>query len=387
MRPGVEIDVDEPGLMENRQAVHRAVRVWLIVGLVMVFFQVVIGGITRLTDSGLSITEWEVVKGTLPPLDAAAWDVAFEKYKAHTAQYERLHADMSMAEFKVIYFWEWFHRLWARSMGLVFAIPFFFFLAKGWLPKWLVRRLGVVVLFAALAGTVGWIMVASGLNDDTRTWVSAYKLITHLSIAMVLFGYLYWTYLRAARPVTTDGGHADLRRAAWTVFGLLLVQIALGGLMAGMRAGLLHPYFPLVANGDRLLGALQGSADFVDYETGTTVKAIVHIAHRVTAYLLSGLVVWFFLRVRRRSGISLSLRRGNAALLGMVGVQFALGVLTVINSIGRIPLVYGVLHQAGALLMLVFTLYCAYQLRADGYPHNVEEVEQPVEKPLPQLVD
>ena len=368
-------------------AVHRAVRIWLIIGLVMVFFQVVIGGITRLTDSGLSITEWEVVKGTLPPLNAAAWDVAFEKYKAHTAQFERLHADMTLSEFKVIYFWEWFHRLWARSMGLVFAIPFLFFLAKGWLPKWLVRRLGVVVAFAALAGTVGWIMVASGLNDDTRTWVSAYKLITHLSIAMVLFGYLYWTYLRAAQPVSTDGTHADLRRMAWGVFGLLLVQIALGGLMAGMRAGLLHPYFPLFVNGDRLLGALQGGADFIDYETGTTVKGIVHIAHRLTAYLLTAAVAWFFLRVRRRAGISLSLRRGNTALLAMIGVQFVLGVLTVINSIGRIPLVYGVLHQAGALLMLVFTLYCAYQLRTPRFPQDVEERSKTVEKPEPLLVN
>ena len=372
---------------ELKQPVRRAVRIWLIVGLVMVFFQVVIGGITRLTDSGLSITEWEVVKGTLPPLNAEAWDVAFEKYKVHTAQYERLHADMTLSEFKVIYFWEWFHRLWARSMGLVFAIPFFFFLAKGWLPKWLVRRLGVVVLFAALAGTVGWIMVASGLNDDTRTWVSAYKLITHLSIAMVLFGYLYWTYRRAAQPVTTDGAHTDLRRMAWSVFGLLLVQIALGGLMAGMRAGLLHPYFPLFVNGDRLLGALQGSADFADYETGTTVKGIVHIAHRVTAYLLTALIAWFFVRVRRRAGISLSLRRGNWGLLAMIGVQFLLGVLTVINSFGRIPLVYGVLHQAGALITLALVLYMAYQLRKPKFSTNVHNTPKVVENPVPELVD
>ena len=182
-------------------------------GIVLVFVQVNIGGITRLTDSGLSITEWEVIKGTLPPLNDGAWDTAFEKYKKHaTKNFESMHGgeDMSMSEFKVIYFWEWFHRFWARSIGFVFLFPFIFFVFKKWLPTWLIKRLGIVVLFAALSAVFGIIMVYSGFNDDTRTWVSAYKLLGHLSLACLTFGYLFWTWLKVKYPDYERSNYACL---------------------------------------------------------------------------------------------------------------------------------------------------------------------------------
>ncbi|MEM9528892.1 MAG: COX15/CtaA family protein, partial [Bacteroidota bacterium] len=147
-----------------QSAYPKAVRIWLIVGLVMVVGQIVIGGITRLTESGLSITEWEPLTGAMPPLNAADWQVEFEKYQA-SPQYEKIFADISMADFKFIYFWEWFHRQWARFMGLVFIVGFIIFWRKGYLDRPLMRRLGVVVLLAALAASFGWIMVASGLID------------------------------------------------------------------------------------------------------------------------------------------------------------------------------------------------------------------------------
>ncbi len=346
--------------------VSRPVRWWLLVGVVMVFFQVFIGGVTRLTDSGLSITEWAVIQGTLPPMNQADWDLAFDKYKvAAKKQYESLHGDMTLSEFKVIFFWEYFHRLWARMMGFVFLFPFLFFLFKGMLPSWMVKRLGVVILLAMLAATFGWIMVASGLNDDTRTWVSAYKLMTHLAIATVLFAYLYWTWLRAQQPFTKDEGFYSLKRFAWIVTGVLFVQILLGGLMAGMRAGLVHPYFPFFVEGDRLLEALTNNSDLsskslVNYESAAAIKAWVQIVHRGFAYILSFLILGLFFKARKLK-ISKNLNKGLVLLVSLLVIQFILGILTVINSIGRIPIFYGVFHQAVALLLLISLLTVNYQ--------------------------
>ncbi|MEM6697410.1 MAG: COX15/CtaA family protein [Bacteroidota bacterium] len=358
----------------DRPLIKKAVRVWLIIGLVMVFVQVVVGGITRLTDSGLSITEWAVIQGTLPPMNQAEWDEAFELYKvAAKKQYESLHADMTLSEFKVIFFWEYIHRLWARTMGFVFIIPFAFFVWKKWIPKWLMKDLGVVVGLAALAATFGWIMVASGLNEDNRTWVSAYKLVAHLSIATAVFSYLFWTYLKASQPkVRVSKRLNNLRKTAWAVTTVLIVQIIFGGLMAGMKAGLIHPYFPMFVEGDRLVGALNsGNADLVNYESSASVKAWVQIIHRTTAYLLTGLLVWFFIKLMKEKP-SLRLRRANYVMISLIGVQFLLGVLTVINSFGSIPVSYGVMHQGVALLLLISMLYIIFQLKSRSVEKFVE---------------
>jgi heme a synthase len=347
--------------------ISKPVRLWLLAGVVMVFFQVVIGGVTRLTDSGLSITEWAVIQGTLPPLDEADWQEAFDKYKvAAKKQFETLHADMTLSEFKVIFFWEYGHRLWARLMGFVFLFPFLWFLWKKQLPGWLLRRLAVVIGLAALAAVFGWIMVASGLNNDNRTWVSAYKLIIHLGIAATLFGYLFWTWLRADQPVTVDGQLAELRRLGWLVALTLFVQIIFGGLMAGMRAGLIHPHFPVFVEGRSLWNALTASApagsyQIVDYEPYLFVKAIVQLLHRGAAWLLSGLIFFFYFKLKKQK-TSNRLRLGGNLLIFMLIVQFLLGIFTVINSVGRIPLIWGVIHQAGALLLLAVVLYANYQL-------------------------
>ena len=158
------------------------VKVWLLVGIIMIFFQVVIGGVTRLTGSGLSITKWEIILGTFPPVNAQQWMEAFDLYKA-TPQYQQINEGMNLKEFKFIYFWEYFHRLWARLMGFVFLIPFLLFYFRGFFDKWLTKRLVIVFLLAALVASFGWIMVASGLIH--RPWVNAYKLTMHLSLALV----------------------------------------------------------------------------------------------------------------------------------------------------------------------------------------------------------
>ena len=347
-------------------AISKPVRLWLFAGVVMVFFQVVIGGVTRLTDSGLSITEWAVIQGTLPPLNETEWQEAFGKYQvAAKKQFETLHADMTLSEFKVIFFWEYGHRLWARLMGFVFLFPFLWFLWKKQLPGWLLRRLGVVIGLASLAAVFGWIMVASGLNNDNRTWVSAYKLVIHLGIAATLFGYLFWTWLRADQPVTSDGHLRALKRLSWGVAFVLFLQIIFGGLMAGMRAGLIHPYFSVFVEGGRFWNALTASAaagvdQIVDYEPYQFVKAVVQLLHRGAAWILSGLIIFFYLKLRKQK-ISDHLKLGGNLLIFTLVVQFLLGVFTVINSFGRIPLLWGAVHQAVALVLLAVILFVNYQ--------------------------
>jgi len=353
----------------KEKKIPRIVSLWLIAGLVLLFVQVNIGGITRLTDSGLSITEWEIIKGTLPPLSADAWDTAFEKYKTHaTKNFESMHgADMTMSAFKVIYFWEWFHRFWARSIGFIFLFPFLYFLAKGYLPTWLIKRLGIVVLFAALAATFGIIMVYSGFNDDTRTWVSAYKLLGHLSIACLTFGFLFWTWLKVKYPNRKKNKLlSPLRPLLLWITVVLLVQIGFGALMAGMRAGLIHPYLSMFIEGKQFWSLLWSSdsslvENIVDYEQSASIKAWVQVWHRLTAYLLTGLIICFFIKSKQFYTYA-HIRFGSKGMLLTLLLQIMLGIMTIVNSVGKIPLVYGVMHQAGALLLLSFVLFSTFHI-------------------------
>ncbi|HHM20979.1 MAG TPA: heme A synthase [Bacteroidetes bacterium] len=349
--------------------IKKQVQIWLLTGVVLVLVQVVIGGVTRLTDSGLSITEWAVIQGTLPPANEAEWQKAFDLYKAAARkQYETLHADMTLREFKFIYFWEYFHRLWARMMGFVFLFPFlYFYFIKKWIPKWLLRRLGVVILLASLAAVFGWIMVVSGLNNDTRTWVSAYKLSVHLGIATVLLGYLFWTWLLASQPRPDFHSPPNWRKWGRVIVAVLGLQIILGGLMAGMRAALIHPHFPFFVEGQRLWNALAapqgtGLSELADYESGSFIKAIVQLLHRITAWLLAILIIYFYWMIKKGEA-PIRLRKGNQLLITMLIIQFSLGALTIINSVGKIPLFPGAAHQAGALVLLICVLYVNFQFK------------------------
>lgn len=356
----------------ERTLLPRSIRIWLFAGVVMVFFQVVIGGVTRLTDSGLSITEWAVIQGTLPPLNESEWQEAFDKYKvAAKKQYETLHADMDLSEFKVIYFWEYLHRLWARLMGFVFLFPFLYFSFRKMLPKWLLKRLGIVIGLAALAAVFGWIMVKSGLNNDKRTWVSAYKLVIHLGIAATLFGYLFWTWMLAAVPVDNLKAPVSLRKMGNWLLGILLVQILFGGLMAGMRAGLIHPHFPMFVEGSRLWNALVANfstdvEQLIDYEPNLFAKAVVQVLHRLTAWVLFFFGIFFSYKAIN-ARLSVRFNRGVWLFTAVLVIQVLLGVFTVINSVGRIPVAWGALHQCTALLLLATLLYCLFLLRKQPY--------------------
>ncbi len=347
----------------NDRPYRKALRVWLLTGLLMIFVQIVVGGITRLTGSGLSITKWEIVMGTIPPLNAQQWEAAFDLYKA-TPQYQKLNQGMSMSEFKFIYFWEYIHRLWARSMGFVFLIPFLFFWRKGAIEPALMRRLGITVLLAALVATFGWIMVASGLVN--RPWVNAYKLTLHLSLALVVYVYLWWTFLRVFPPSSQVFHTTLLEKWGMVLSVLIALQIALGGMMSGMKAGLLYPTWPDM-HGELIPSLLWDAGqwnayNFVHYDSGPFMSALVQVLHRAVAYTLVIMGLWYFLKALPLAQTP-ALRIGLWLFLAILLAQVLLGILTVVNCVGTVPVGLGVWHQAGAVALLTAWVYVYFQVR------------------------
>ncbi|MEO6760057.1 MAG: COX15/CtaA family protein [Saprospiraceae bacterium] len=361
--------------------ISRAVKIWLFTGLFMILMQVVIGGVTRLTGSGLSITKWEIVTGSIPPLNQPEWQQAFELYQ-QTPQYQKINQGMSLDEFKFIFFWEYFHRLWARLMFFVFVIPFVWFLFRGLLSRRLMFRLIGVVLLAGLEGFFGWIMVYSGLIK--RPWVNAYNLTLHLVTALVIFSYLLWTIFIAIQPQPAAGQVPALRswrRYVWIVVGVAFLQLALGAMMSGTKAGLVYPTWPSM-NGSYLPGLLLDTdnwraAHFIDYDTHPFMPTLIQFLHRNIAYLLTILIVYFVWQLRKLP-LSRALRQGNTTLVLLLGLQILLGILTLLNCVSKIPVVLGVFHQLGAVLLLSALLFVTYQF------HNWETLptHRPTKKSL-----
>jgi cytochrome c oxidase assembly protein subunit 15 len=353
--------------------IARAVKIWLITGLLMILIQIALGGITRLTGSGLSITRWEIVTGTLPPLSEAAWQEAFDLYR-QTPQYHKINQGMTLDAFKFIFFWEYFHRLWARLMFLVFVVPFGWFLYRGMFSRRLLPRLLIVVGLAGLEGFFGWIMVASGLIK--RPWVNAYNLTLHLSMAIVIFSYLLWTTFIAYQPQGATGAASKKwgLRFSWGMVSVAFLQIALGALMSGTKAGLSYPTWPDM-HGAYLPAVLLDPANWIaenfrNYDSDIFMPTLVQFLHRNTAYLLSGLIIYFVWRVGKYETKNTSLRLGNSALLVMLTVQVLLGIFTLLNCNGGIPVTLGVLHQAGAIVLLSILLFVTYQLKLRTEPNS-----------------
>lgn len=341
---------------------QQIIKWWLVIGVVMVLGQIVLGGITRLTGSGLSITKWDIVTGTLPPLNNQEWSEVFDLYKA-TPQYAKINAGMSISEFKYIFFWEYTHRLWARLMGFVFAIPFFIFLSKGWLSSALTKRLGITVLLAAIVAAFGWIMVASGLIE--RPWVNAYKLTMHLSLACVLYSYLLWTTFIEFQPKVKSFPHRVWKKWALALTILLAFQIILGGIMAGTKAGLQFPTWPDMYGAylpDILLdGSMWNVENFSNYDKTPFLTALIQFLHRTVAYVLTimGLYFSFYLY---KTNHSQHIQKGSILLVIVLVSQILLGIFTVIGCKGSIPVALGVFHQMGGILLLSTILFIDYQL-------------------------
>jgi cytochrome c oxidase assembly protein subunit 15 len=348
---------------KEQKTYPRSVRTWLLIGVVMVLVQVLVGGITRLTESGLSITKWEVVSGTLPPLTAAAWDEAYLLYQA-TPQYREVNEGISMSDFKFIYFWEWVHRFWARIMGFVFLIPFLYFFGKGYLDKQINLRLLVVVLLAALAAIFGWIMVASGLVQ--RPWVNAYKLSIHLTIAFAVFASLFWTYLWSRGDIPALGKEIPRRNLLKYLFLVYIVQMLLGGILSGMKAAVVYPTWPDM-NGVYLPGILFDLdqwtiANLINYDLNPFMPALIHFLHRNIAYILFLFGILLMMKFLK-SGENKFLKRGSTVFIVILLCQVLLGILTVISSQGHIPVLLGTMHQGFALLLLGSFVYTFFVLR------------------------
>jgi len=334
----------------------RPIALWLLTVAALIFAMIVIGGVTRLTRSGLSIVEWNPVMGAIPPLSASQWQAEFEKYQ-RTPEYRKVNAGMSVEEFKRIYYVEWAHRLLGRLIGLVFFAPLVYFAIRRRIPAELVPKLVGIFVLGGLQGALGWFMVKSGLVDVPR--VSAYRLTAHLALAVAIYGYIFWTALHLITAHRDSRVNPGLRRLGWTVTALVFVMILAGGFVAGTRAGFVFNTFPSM-NGRFFPPGLYAMEPWWTnlFENVTTVQ----FNHRLLAYLLLG-VTFSYWWIGRKANLSARVHAAFHLLLATLVLQVVLGVTTLVLIV---PVTLGALHQAGALLVFSIALYLNHALRGEG---------------------
>lgn len=342
---------------------NRAVAIWLLVGVGMTIIQIALGGITRLTGSGLSITQWEVITGALPPMSEAAWLEEFAKYK-QTPQFQLLNFEFQLADFKFIFFWEWFHRLWARLIGLVFAFGFIWFIFKKAFKKEMVGSLLVLFLLGALQGLVGWIMVASGLTGDA-VYVKPTRLAMHFILALGLLSYTYWFALKLIVPSNQIIASKPIRQQNIWLIGLLILQLIYGALMAGHKAANVAATWPTI-NGawvpQNLFSHQPALLNFIDNTT------LIHFIHRGLAYLIVLVMIVWSLKLFKTSG-SVVLQRAAKFPLIFTVLQVALGIASVLTSSTIVPGVWGSfewmaqLHQLTGMLLLLSLVTILFLVR------------------------
>ncbi len=348
------------GTNQSAQPLHWRLALWLYSVAFMVFCIVVVGGITRLTESGLSITEWKPLLGAIPPLNEAQWVAEFEKYKL-IPEYTQINgpAGMTLADFKFIYFWEWVHRLLGRIIGLALALPFFWLLLRRQIPSGYALRLFALVSLVGLQGAIGWWMVASGL--ETRTDVSHFRLAAHLLTALVILGGLVWTALDLQAQSAAPGKApqtARLTPLTIIVLAILFIQLLLGAWVAGLNAGYVTQQWPLM--GDRLWPA------GIDWSNGawfavTHDPILIHFLHRWWAWVAVAALVVMARKLKQNQARSISI-----AIHSAFGVQILLGIATVMTGMN---IVLAVLHQAVGALLVATTVWGAHRL-GQGQPQS-----------------
>jgi cytochrome c oxidase assembly protein subunit 15 len=360
------------GISTSQAPPNRAVRWWLISIAVLIAIMVLVGGATRLTESGLSIVEWKPVTGALPPLNQEQWTKAFDAYKT-IPQYQAMNSGMSLAEFKTIFWWEWSHRLLGRVIGVAYLLPFLWFLWRGVLGADLRRRLWLIFGLGALQGVVGWWMVASGLSQ--RVEVSHYRLATHLVLALLIFAGIVWTLRRLVeRPPLAVSMRLKITSVALLM--LTFVQLYLGALVAGLRAGKIYNTWPdidggLIPSAARLFFATPWWRNLFDN------TLTVQFEHRMVAYTLFVLAVLHALdAVRSRAGISAI--NGAGWLAAAVTLQATLGIFTLLN---QVPMALGLAHQAVAIVVLTLAIMQAERLAA----RQPEQAPQKLVLPVTQI--
>lgn len=349
-----------PCVSDNRK--RKAVAYWLLAGVFMIIVQVVLGGITRLTGSGLSITEWKPIMGALPPIGDEQWQAAFEKYQ-QIAQFKYLNSHFELDDFKFIFFWEWFHRLWARLLGVVFAIGFIYFLVRKYFDKQMIAPLIILFILGAAQGLVGWIMVASGLND-TDLYVNHIKLALHFMAALLLLCYTLWFALRLLIPSNKTVVDKKLHGFTVGVIVLLAIQLIYGAFMAGLKAAMVAATWPTI-NGMWVPDNLWVQS-FINHPIN------IHFMHRGLAYLLFAVIIWWFTAAGKAAKQNIMSLLGNYRWWPFVLVilQVVLGIVTVVSApkmvfgkFGQFELM-AQLHQIVAMLLLMALFINLYLVKS-----------------------
>jgi cytochrome c oxidase assembly protein subunit 15 len=365
MDTGLSGPIVAPRHSGSPDGARRAVGIWLAVCCLLVVAILIVGGVTRLTHSGLSITEWQPIIGALPPLSAQQWSDAFVKYQA-TPEYRLVNNGMTLAAFKSIFWWEYVHRLLGRAVGVAFALPLVWFAARRQLPSRLVPALLAIFALGALQGALGWYMVQSGLVDDPR--VSQLRLASHLGLALLIFGSMFWLALSLLEPrherlqassTPETQAASPQRRFAWAIVVLVFIQALAGALVAGIHAGLAYNTFPLM-NGQVVPAEIASLEPW--YRNLIDNVATVQFDHRMIAWMLALLIPAFWLRLRGQ-GVAPRLSRAATLLLAALIVQLGLGIATLLLVV---PVALAAAHQAGAVLVFAAALNVAHALRRRG---------------------
>jgi cytochrome c oxidase assembly protein subunit 15 len=337
------------------QKENKSVIIWLLSGCFLVFIMVIVGGITRLTNSGLSMTDWHLITDTFPPLNEEKWQEAFTEYKKFP-EYKLVNSQttFTLADYQYIYFWEWFHRFIGRIIGLVFVVPFVYFLVKKKIDTVTLRKCYVLLGMGALQGFFGWYMVKSGLIDNPD--VSHFRLSLHLTFAFLTFAYTLWVALDLLYP-ERKSTPTVLRNLARIALAFVLIQIIYGGFVAGLNAGLIHNHWPLMSEGKLIHETVytEQKTLFLNLVEG---KSGVQFVHRTLAYLVVG---WIGLLAYKSRKFSLDKQQKNGlyTVLVVVGIQFCLGVFTLLLGV---PVWLGLVHQIGAFVLLASLTFTLHRL-------------------------
>jgi cytochrome c oxidase assembly protein subunit 15 len=337
-------------------AAHRhAMRVWLLAVAALIFLTVLVGGATRLTESGLSIVEWQPVTGVLPPLSEEGWQIEFQKYQT-IPQYQERNFGIGLEAFKVIYWWEWTHRLLGRLIGAAFLLPFLYFLWRGWVEPQFRARLWIIFGLGALQGVVGWWMVTSGLA--VRVSVAHERLAFHLTLACVIYAAVLWTAQSLRDRASAVVVHPHLRTEAFWIVVILFVQVFFGALVAGLRGGLIYNTWPFIdgglfPNADRLMFLSPPWVNFFDN------VLTVQFEHRIIAYVLWLIAMMHLIHaVARRESAAVD---GALALAIAITIQAAFGIITLLH---QAPIVLSLIHQGMAMVVLTIAVVHANRLAA-----------------------
>jgi cytochrome c oxidase assembly protein subunit 15 len=333
---------------DNKKVIY-----WLLTGCLLIFIMVIVGGITRLTHSGLSISNYKLISGTLPPMNEAEWNEAFDLYKQYP-EYQKLNNHFNLQDFKDIYFWEWLHRFIGRMIGLVFLLPFFYFLITKQLTKPTIKKAIILLGLGAFQGFMGWYMVKSGLVDMPD--VSHYRLAAHLTTAFVTFAYTFWVALDLMFPNKKEVNIKFRNLVRWGL-AILLLQIIYGAFVAGLDAGFIHNHWPMMTEGKFMHETVYIEQTPL-YKNFIEGKSGVQFVHRILAYIVVLFIVLIWQKSKKLTLTGMQ-TKGIHALLIMVGVQFLLGVFTILL---QVPVWLGVAHQIGAFFLLSIMTFTLHRL-------------------------